>query len=210
MFRWVLAEPIVRVFSPFMNNPMSQHHPAAPFAPASGTQSPAGDGTAVPPANARAATRVGLRLLLAVIGCTTLLTGCVIYPDGAYYAPGYGSNYGYPGYGFGEPYYYYGGVSYYFYGGRYFYYRNHQRCYVSGLPHGGHYNRAWSGNRRGYTGAPHNVQGRTGYQQQQYRRVGAQPSRNVAGRQAVVQRGSQPAKGNQPSQGKGNSKSKKD
>ena len=201
---------------------MSQHHPQdTPHSaePTFRTPGPCGDETALPHTNGRTATGTRILLLLAVIGCTTLLTGCIIYPEGAYYRPAYGPYYGQSGYGYGDPYYTYGGLSYYYSGGRYFYYRNHQRCYVSGLPHGGHYNRGWSANRGGYSGAAHNLQGRTGYQQQQqYRHTGARPSGNVgrppashsgnAGHPAASQRGTQPAKGGQPSQSKGGSKSK--
>lgn len=180
--------------------------------PGTGSNEPA-------PGPAAAVTGVRKLFVLVVIGCTALLAGCYISPEGGYYGySGYRAYGGGPGYYSGNPYYYYGGVPYYSYGGRYFYYRGHQRCYVNGLPHGGHYAHGRSATHGIHHGSPQNVRGPGGYRQGSAHHGGLVSGRpasnvirrgNVPGRTATIHPANavvrpaagQPARGNQQSPG---------
>lgn len=94
-------------------------------------------------------------ILLAAVGCSMLLTGCYIYTEDQSYDYPRAYYGGYPGYYAGDPYYYYGGVPYYYGSGRYYYYRNHERCYVRRLPHGGNYVHDSHGGNHVHDSAPH-------------------------------------------------------
>jgi len=137
-----------------------------------------------------AASRMKTLLVLAAIGCSTLLTGCYVYEEGGYY--------GHPGgYYTGNPYYYYGGVPYYSYGGRYYYYRNHQRYYVNTLPRGGSYYSHGSVAHRSSYAHTSSVQRTTRYQQQ----TNVHQTRNT--QHVSVQKGGASAQGTRQAPAKG-------
>ena len=103
-------------------------------------------------------------ILLAAVGCSMLLTGCYVYTEDQSYDYPRAYYGGYPGYYAGDPYYYYGGVPYYYGSGRYYYYRNHERCYVRRLPHGGNYVHDSAPRRDAHAWSPQNVHASAPYQ----------------------------------------------